>query len=51
MLMPGERQVTIVAVHWDSSLPPAEAAKKCGAPIATMPIATMPIERDWENRR
>jgi hypothetical protein len=28
------------------SLPPAEAAEKCGAPIAWKPIATMPIELD-----
>jgi NAD(P)-dependent dehydrogenase (short-subunit alcohol dehydrogenase family) len=35
-----------LAVHWDSSLPPAEAAEKCGAPIAWKPIATMPIEPD-----
>ena len=32
-----------LAVHWDGSLPPAEAAEKCGAPIAWKPIATMPI--------
>jgi NAD(P)-dependent dehydrogenase (short-subunit alcohol dehydrogenase family) len=35
-----------LAAHWDSSLPPAEAAEKCGAPIAWKPIATMPIEPD-----
>ena len=35
-----------LAVHWDSSLPPAEAAEKCGAPIAWKSIATMPIEPD-----
>ena len=33
-----------LAVHWDTSLPPAEAAEKCGAPIAWKSIATMPIE-------
>ena len=33
-----------IAVHWDSSLAPAEAAEKCGAPIAWKSIATMPIE-------
>ena len=33
-----------LAVHWDNSLPPAEAAAKCGAPIAWKSIATMPIE-------
>jgi NAD(P)-dependent dehydrogenase (short-subunit alcohol dehydrogenase family) len=35
-----------LAVHWDSSLPPPEAAEKCGAPIAWKSIATMPIEPD-----
>src|SRR5271155_4378904 len=35
-----------LAVHWDSSLAPAEAAEKCGAPIAWKSIATMPIEPD-----
>src|SRR5437764_225812 len=34
------------SVHWDSSLPPATAAEKCGAPIAWKSIATMPIEPD-----
>jgi NAD(P)-dependent dehydrogenase (short-subunit alcohol dehydrogenase family) len=33
-----------LAAHWDASLLPAEAAEKCGAPIAWKPIATMPIE-------
>jgi NAD(P)-dependent dehydrogenase (short-subunit alcohol dehydrogenase family) len=33
-----------LAVHWDATLPPAEAAEKCGAPIAWTQIATMPIE-------
>jgi NAD(P)-dependent dehydrogenase (short-subunit alcohol dehydrogenase family) len=33
-----------LAVHWDTALPPAEAAEKCGAPIAWQSIATMPIE-------
>jgi NAD(P)-dependent dehydrogenase (short-subunit alcohol dehydrogenase family) len=33
-----------LAVHWDTALPPAEAAEKCGAPIAWKSIATMPIE-------
>jgi len=33
-----------LAVHWDPALPPAEAAEKCGAPIAWKSIATMPIE-------
>lgn len=35
-----------LAVHWDASLPPAEAAEKAGAPIAWTAIATMPIEPD-----
>ncbi len=35
-----------LATHWDNSLPPAEAAEKCGAPIACEAIATMPIEPD-----
>ena len=35
-----------LAAHWDISLPPAEAAEKCGAPIAWKAIATMPIEPD-----
>jgi NAD(P)-dependent dehydrogenase (short-subunit alcohol dehydrogenase family) len=35
-----------LAVHWDVRLPPAEAAEKCGAPIAWTSIATMPIEPD-----
>ena len=33
-----------IAAHWDRALPPAEAAEKCGAPIAWKSIATMPIE-------
>jgi NAD(P)-dependent dehydrogenase (short-subunit alcohol dehydrogenase family) len=33
-----------LAVHWDPSLPPLEAAAKAGAPIAWTAIATMPIE-------
>jgi NAD(P)-dependent dehydrogenase (short-subunit alcohol dehydrogenase family) len=35
-----------LAAHWDASVPPAEAAEKCGAPIAWKSIATMPIEPD-----
>jgi NAD(P)-dependent dehydrogenase (short-subunit alcohol dehydrogenase family) len=35
-----------LAAHWDASLPPTEAAEKCGAPIAWKSIATMPIEPD-----
>jgi NAD(P)-dependent dehydrogenase (short-subunit alcohol dehydrogenase family) len=35
-----------LAVHWNIALPPAEAAEKCGAPIAWKGIATMPIEPD-----
>ena len=33
-----------LGVHWDPSLPPAEAAAKAGAPVAWTDIATMPIE-------
>ena len=33
-----------LAVHWDPTLPPAEAVEKAGAPIAWTAIATMPIE-------
>lgn len=33
-----------LAVHWDASLPPEEAAAKSGAPVAWTEIATMPIE-------
>ncbi len=33
-----------LAVHWDPSLPPEEAAIKAGAPVAWTEIATMPIE-------
>jgi NAD(P)-dependent dehydrogenase (short-subunit alcohol dehydrogenase family) len=33
-----------VAADWDSSLPPARAAEKAGAPIAWLGIARMPIE-------
>ena len=33
-----------LAVHWNPTLPPAEAAEKAGAPIAWTSIATMPIE-------
>jgi len=33
-----------IAAHWDGALPPAQAAEKCGAPIAWKSIATMPIE-------
>ena len=33
-----------LAVHWDASLPPEEAAAKAGAPVAWTAIATMPIE-------
>jgi NAD(P)-dependent dehydrogenase (short-subunit alcohol dehydrogenase family) len=32
-----------LAVHWDTSLPPQEAAEKAGAPVAWTSIATMPI--------
>jgi NAD(P)-dependent dehydrogenase (short-subunit alcohol dehydrogenase family) len=33
-----------LAVHWDTALPPAQAAEKAGAPVAWTSIATMPIE-------
>ena len=33
-----------LAVHWDTALPPAQAAEKAGAPVAWSDIATMPIE-------
>ena len=33
-----------VAADWDSSLSPARAAEKAGAPIAWLGIARMPIE-------
>jgi NAD(P)-dependent dehydrogenase (short-subunit alcohol dehydrogenase family) len=33
-----------LAVHWDTGLPPEEAAAKAGAPVAWTDIATMPIE-------
>jgi NAD(P)-dependent dehydrogenase (short-subunit alcohol dehydrogenase family) len=32
-----------LAVHWDTTLPPEQAAEKCGAPVAWTSIATMPI--------
>ncbi len=35
-----------LAAHWDTSLPPDQAAERCGAPIAWKGIATMPIEPD-----
>jgi NAD(P)-dependent dehydrogenase (short-subunit alcohol dehydrogenase family) len=33
-----------IAADWDTSLPPAKAAEKAGAPIAWLSIARMPIE-------
>jgi NAD(P)-dependent dehydrogenase (short-subunit alcohol dehydrogenase family) len=33
-----------LAVHWDASAPPEEAAAKAGAPVAWTEIATLPIE-------
>jgi NAD(P)-dependent dehydrogenase (short-subunit alcohol dehydrogenase family) len=33
-----------LAVHWDATLSPEEAAAKAGAPVAWSDIATMPIE-------
>jgi NAD(P)-dependent dehydrogenase (short-subunit alcohol dehydrogenase family) len=32
-----------LAVHWDTGLPPEQAAEKAGAPVAWTSIATMPI--------
>jgi NAD(P)-dependent dehydrogenase (short-subunit alcohol dehydrogenase family) len=32
-----------LGVHWDTELPPEEAAEKAGAPIAWTSIATMPV--------
>jgi NAD(P)-dependent dehydrogenase (short-subunit alcohol dehydrogenase family) len=39
-----------LAVHWDTSLPPEEAAAKAGAPVAWTGIATMPIEPPRRNQ-
>jgi NAD(P)-dependent dehydrogenase (short-subunit alcohol dehydrogenase family) len=33
-----------LAIHWDPTLPPEQAAAKAGAPVAWTDIATMPIE-------
>ena len=35
-----------LAVHWDATMPPAQAAEKCGAPIAWTSIGVLPIEPD-----
>jgi len=35
-----------LAVHWDSSIPPARAAEKAGAPIAWQSLAALPITPD-----
>jgi NAD(P)-dependent dehydrogenase (short-subunit alcohol dehydrogenase family) len=32
-----------LAIHWDTELPPEQAAEKAGAPVAWTSIATMPI--------
>ncbi|HEY1432543.1 MAG TPA: SDR family oxidoreductase [Stellaceae bacterium] len=32
-----------LAIHWDTGLPPEQAAEKAGAPVAWTSIATMPI--------
>jgi NAD(P)-dependent dehydrogenase (short-subunit alcohol dehydrogenase family) len=32
-----------LGVHWDTELPPEEAAEKAGAPVAWTSIATMPV--------
>jgi NAD(P)-dependent dehydrogenase (short-subunit alcohol dehydrogenase family) len=40
------RKVTgrrFLGIHWDTKLPPEEAAEKAGAPVAWTSIATMPI--------
>ena len=39
-----------LAVHWDPSLPPEEAAAKAGSPVAWTEIATMPIEPRRRNQ-
>lgn len=47
LLSPEAANVTasrFIAADWDTSLPPAEAAEKAGAPIAWLSIARMPIE-------
>ena len=49
LLSGGAAHVTarrFLAVHWDTSLDPEEAAEMCGAPIAWTSIGTMPIEPD-----
>jgi NAD(P)-dependent dehydrogenase (short-subunit alcohol dehydrogenase family) len=38
-----------LAVHWDPSLPPEEAAAHAGAPVAWTGIATMPLEPPRRN--
>lgn len=35
-----------LAVHWDTSLPPAKSAETCGAPIAWTSLGVLPIEPD-----
>ncbi len=35
-----------LAVHWNTALPPAQAAEACGAPIAWTSLGVMPIEPD-----
>ncbi|MGH7153642.1 MAG: SDR family NAD(P)-dependent oxidoreductase, partial [Acetobacteraceae bacterium] len=47
LVSPAAAQVTgrrFLAVHWDPSLPPDQAAAACGAPIAWTSIGTLPIE-------
>jgi hypothetical protein len=49
LLSDGAEKVTgrrFLAVHWDTGLPPEEAAEKAGAPVAWTSIATMPITPD-----
>ena len=49
LLSDAARDVTarrFLAVHWNPALPPAEAAERCGAPIAWTSLGVMPIEPD-----
>jgi hypothetical protein len=39
-----------LAVHWDTKLPPEEAAEKAGAPVAWTSIATISIRRSPPSR-
>ena len=47
LISPDAANVTarrFVAMDWDASLPPAQAAEKAGVPIAWLGIARMPVE-------